>query len=135
MTMKKQDVVKGKVEETDKVALKIKQEVLKKGEIIPSTPSQDEVAIETQKSYDKLNEMKIGGVYYNDGTHWWIDTTSCLEAISKAHSACMKESGFKDADEEMAKLQDEYEKALLQTALRKYKEGYNQAVIDEKRKG
>ena len=47
-----------------------------------SKPSQDNVAKETEKSYEKLKDM-ISGVYYFDGTHWWIDTTSCLEAISK----------------------------------------------------
>jgi len=50
------------------------------------------------------------------------------QEISKIRSSCIKEAGFKDADEEIARLQDEYEKALLQTALRKYKEGYNLAL-------
>lgn len=57
----------------------------------PSTPPQDEVAKKTGEAYEKLQEMKVSGVYYSDGSHWGIDTTSCLEAIQKTREEIARE--------------------------------------------
>jgi hypothetical protein len=64
------------------------------------SPSQDDIKLK-----DEILEEYLGSDMSADAL--------ILRTISKTRSACIKEAGFKDADEEIAKLQEKHEQELF----------------------
>ena len=88
----------------------------RKGEIIPSTPSKESDGSLTKESLKKITygefyKKIMNGELSEQECYKYLDLIKDL-AISKTHSAYIKEAGFKDADEEIAKLQAEHQKFI-----------------------